>query len=302
MPVYTSGMHDFINRTVLMSGADFFDDASPINPYMDWRVPVDRVQAQREHDGIRAALEAAGVRVHTIAAPRDCQDGIYTANWALVRGGTAVLARLPNARQGEERYAEAILKSLGKHIVHIPEGLRFSGQGDALPCGNFLFAGSGYRSDASAQAFAARILGYDLVQLQTLPQLDASGAPVINTSSGWPDSFFYDIDLALSILRGPSANQPGLIAWCPEAFTSESQATLRAFNKVEKIEVSLQEARQAFACNLVSTGETVIMSGDAPELRAAIEARGLHVVSPPVKELLKGGGFIRCTTLTLDNA
>jgi len=295
-------MHAFINRTVLMSGATFFDDTSPINPYMDRCVPVDRAQAQREHDGIRAALKAAGVRVHTIAAPRDCQDGIYTANWALVRGGTAVLARLPNVREKEQAAGAQALQAFGKRVVHVPEGLRFSGQGDALPCGNFLFAGSGYRSDASAQAFAAKILGYDLVQLQTLPQLDASGVPVINASSGWPDSFFYDIDLALSILRGPSGDKPGLIAWCPEAFTAESQVTLRAFNKVEKIEVSLQEARQAFACNLVSTGETVIMSGDAPELRAAIEARGLHVISPPVKELLKGGGFIRCTTLTLDNA
>ena len=120
-------------------------------------------------------------------------------------------------------------------------------------------------------------------------------------SSGWPDSFFYDIDLALSVLRAPNDEQPGLIAWCPEAFTSESQAILRAFTAVEKIEVSLREAQEAFACNLVSTGETVVMSGNAPEFKATLESHGLTVVSPNVHELLKGGGFIRCTTLTLDN-
>ena len=285
-----------------MSGADFFDDTSPINPYMDERVPIDRELAKAEHARIREALEAAGVNVQQVPAPANCQDGVYTANWALVRGDTAVLARLPNARSGEEFYAETILRSLGKRVVRVPEGLRFSGQGDALPCGNFLFAGQGYRSDAAAQAFAAKTLEYELVQLETVPQLDAAGKPVVNPSSGWADSFFYDIDLALSVLRAPSDDQPGLIAWCPEAFTAESQAKLRAFNKVEKIEVSLTEAQQAFACNLVSTGGTVIMSSNAPAFKAALKARGLQIVSPDVRELLKGGGFIRCTTLTLDNA
>jgi N-dimethylarginine dimethylaminohydrolase len=294
-------MSTSINRTVLMSGADFFDDNSPINPYMDRRIPVDRQKAQAEHAAIRAALEQAGITVHKIKPPVDCQDGVYTANWALGRGDTAVLAHLPNARENEQPAAEQALQNIGKTIVHVPDGLRFSGQGDALPCGNYLFAGQGYRSDAEAQAFAAKTLGYELIQLQTIPQLDKQGTPVINQSSGWPDSFFYDIDLALSILRAPNSDQPGLIAWCPEAFTPESQAILRAFNKVEKIEISLAETQQAFACNLVSTGETVIMSGNAPIFKAALEARGMRVISPDVQELLKGGGFIRCTTLTLDN-
>ncbi|HKR82302.1 MAG TPA: hypothetical protein VJR27_04875 [Candidatus Saccharimonadales bacterium] len=294
-------MNHAINHTVLMSGADFFDDNSPINPYMDNRVPVNRRAAQAEHERIRGALENAGVTVHKIAPPAGCQDGVYTANWALVRGDTAVLARLPNARENEQPAAEQALRSLGKNIVYVPEGLHFSGQGDALPCGNFLFAGQGYRSDAEAQAFAAKTLGYKLVQLQTVPLLDEHGTPVINQSSGWPDSFFYDIDLALAVLRGPLGGKPGLIAWCPEAFTPESQAILRGFNKVEKIEVRLTEAQAGFACNLVSTGETVVMSGHAPQFKAALEARGFTVVSPDVQELLKGGGFIRCTTLTLDN-
>lgn len=294
-------MSPTINRTILMSDATYFDDTSPINPYMDDRVPIDRATAQAEHDDIRDTLRAAGVKVIQINSPANCQDGVYTANWALVRGDTAVLAHLPNAREAEEPHAEEALRDLGKTIVHVPKGLRFSGQGDALPCGNYLFCGSVYRSDVEAQAFAAKTLGYERIQLQTVPQLDADGVPVINPSSGWPDSFFYDIDLALSVLRFPTEGQRGLIAWCPEAFTPESQAKMHAFDGVDKIEVSLQEAKQAFACNLVSTGETVIMSTDASGFRGALEAHGLQVITPDVRELLKGGGFIRCTTLTLDN-
>jgi N-dimethylarginine dimethylaminohydrolase len=41
------------------------------------------------------------------------------------------------------------------------------------------------------------------------------------------------------------------------------------------------------------------MSGQAPKLREAIEQQGLKVLTPEVHELPKGGGFIRCTTLTL---
>ena len=81
----------------------------------------------------------------------------------------------------------------------------------------------------------------------------------------------------------------------------ESQAILRAFDGVDKIEVSLAEAKEAFACNLVSTGETAIMSGRAPQLAAALKAAGFSLITPEISELAKGGGYIRCTTLSLDN-
>jgi N-dimethylarginine dimethylaminohydrolase len=58
---------------------------------------------------------------------------------------------------------------------------------------------------------------------------------------------------------------------------------------------------EGFACNLVSTGETVVMSAHAPLLQSALELNGLKTITPEVSELGKGGGYIRCTTLTLDN-
>ena len=177
-----------INMTVLMSDAQHFDDGAAINPYMD-SSGIDRVVAQSEHDNIRQALQSAGVTVKQVVSPAGCQDGVYTANWALVRGDTAVLASLPNVRKAEESYAEQVLRAQGKTVVKVPNGLRFSGQGDALPCGNYLFCGSTYRSDPEVHTFLAQTLGYDIVSLQTIPQLDASGQPAINAVSGWPDSF-----------------------------------------------------------------------------------------------------------------
>lgn len=278
-----------------MSGVEYFSAGQAINPYMSKNDSIDTQQARREHTAIREALETAGVKVITVPPPKDCQDGVYTANWALVRGNKAIVSRLPDARKDEESYAKMVLTDLGKEVIEAPADLHFSGQGDALPCGKYLLAGNGYRSDAAAQTFAAETLGYELVQLQTIPQRNWFGKRVINKDSGWPDSFFYDIDLALSVLR------EDLIAWCPAAFTKESQAIIRAL-ALEKIEVSASEAKKAFACNLVSTGETVIMSGTAPLLKSAIESKGLKTISPAITELVKGGGYIRCTTLTLDNA
>jgi N-dimethylarginine dimethylaminohydrolase len=281
-----------INQKVLMSGADFFAADAPINSYYG-TTQIDVAKAQQEHKLIQQALETAGIEVVKVPPPSISQDGVYTANWGLCRGETCILSRLPAARRAEEAYAEQVLTQLGKRVLRVPEGLKFSGQGDALPCGRYLLAGSGYRSDPAAQAFAAATLGLELVQLQTIPELDSGGQPVINAASGWPDSFFYDLDLAMAVLRSD------LIAYCPTAFDEPSRAKIAAL-PLDKIEVDFTEATEGFACNLVSTGQTVIMSAHAPKFKAAIAARGLKTITPEVSELAKGGGYIRCVSLTLD--
>lgn len=284
-------MSALINRTVLMSGPKYFS-VKELNPYSKQDNQPDPEKAAAEFAEVKAAVEATGITVVKVDEPEDCQDGIFTANWGLCRGDTCVLSSLPGPRKSEEPYAKKVIARLGKKVIRPP--FQFSGQGDALPCGNLLFTGSGYRNDPRIHKFLAQTFGYEIVPLQAVPELDVSGKPVINQVTGLPDSFFYDIDLAVSILR------KDLIAWCPEALTPESQERMRAV-PIEKIEVSLDEAKQAFACNLVSSGETVVMGARAPKLRAAIEAHGLNVTTIALEELAKGGGYIRCTTLTLDN-
>ena len=288
-----------INNSILMSDANHFSTAQPINPYYHHE-SIDYKKAIKEHTAVRELLVQAGANVTSVPSPDGCQDGVYTANWALVRGDKAVLASLPNARQNEQAYAEKILTNLGKTIIHLPGGLKFSGQGDALACGNLLFCGSGYRSDEKAQEFAANELGFERIQLQALPQLDESGNTVINQASGWADSFFYDIDMAIAIIKAPAEGKKGLIAYCPEAFTPASRELLESLDTVEKITVSIDEAKNDFATNLVSTGETVVMSAHAPQLSEELRRHGLTVLTPEITELSKGGGFIRCMTLTLD--
>lgn len=281
-----------INKHVLMSGTQYFSDEFAINPYMDDSLAIDAAKAAAEHAAVRKAFEEAGIKVDQVDPPLDCQDGVYTANWGLVRGDTVISASLPNKRRAEEPHAKRIFEQLGLRVVEAP--FHFSGQGDALPCGNLAFVGSRYRTDPRMHDFIKETLGYEVIGLQTVPSLDENGEPVINSITGWPDSFFYDIDLALAVLT------PNLIAWCPDAFTTESQAKIRALN-LDKIEVTYEEAIEGFACNMVSTGKTVVMTARAPRLQAAIEAKGLKTITPEVTELDKGGGFIRCVSLTLSN-
>jgi N-dimethylarginine dimethylaminohydrolase len=287
-----------------MSGADYFGDDDAINDLMDSTVPVDVEQAKAEHHQIKQALEAAGIKVEQTPAPPDCQDGVYTANWALVRSGKALMARLPNKRQPEEAHALQAVKQLGLTPLTLPpEVARFSGQGDALPCGDIVFTQSPYRTTANAHQYIKDMLGFrEVISLQTKPaRWFGVGPAKTNKITGLPDSPTYDIDLALAILKWPSEDQKGLIAFCPAAFKAKSRRLLRAYDGVDKIEVSHHEALTAYALNLVSTGQTVIMNSGAPKFQAALEAHGLKTVTLDLPELKKGGGSIRCSTLSLDN-
>lgn len=293
-----------MNKTVLMSGAEYFDDGDAINALMDSRVPVDVNKAIAEHASIQAALESAGVTVKKVPTPPNCQDAVYTANWALVRNGKALMSRLPNARQPEEAFALRAIKEAGLEPLILPDEVeRFSGQGDALACGGIVFTQSPFRTTLSAHKYIHDWLGFnEVISLNTKPArlFGSWGPPKVNEITGWPDSPTYDIDLAIAILKPPTDNQKGLIAYCPDVFKRSSRKFLKDYTGVDKIEVSLHEAMNAYALNMVSTGETVIMNAGAPLFAAALEAHGLKVITLELTELRKGGGSIRCSTLTLD--
>lgn len=300
-----------INKTVLMTGAEYFDDGDAINFLMDSSIPIDVEAAIAEHATIQSALESAGIIVHKFLAPPNLQDAVYTANWALVRNGKALMSRLPNTRSPEEAYALQAVKGAGLEVLILPDEVeRFSGQGDALACGDIIFTQSPYRTTTAAHKYLKDWLGFEqVISLKTKParSLRGYGPPIINKVTGWPDSPTYDIDLAIAILKWPQEDhggkkgQKGLIAWCPEVFRRASRKIMRDLDSVDKIEVSRKEAMHAYALNMVSTGETVIMNAGAPLFAAELEARGLKVITLDLPELRKGGGSIRCSTLTLDN-
>lgn len=281
-----------INQKLLVSGADYFTDDYKINPYYT-ETKINRKKAIAEHARIVECFREAGIEIIKVDPPKDCQDGVYTANWAIVKDGIAVMARLPEARKGEEAYARKKLEEQGIKTYLVPENYLYSGQGDSLRCGKYLFAGRGYRSDPEAQTFVADKLGLELIQVHANPQLNADGSIHINPATNHADSFWYDLDLAISIIDEHT------IAYCPGALDEESNKKLEAIQDLDKIIVDYDECTKGFACNLVSTGKHVIMSANAPKLKSVLEARGLICITPEITELLKGGGYIRCISLWL---
>lgn len=281
-----------MNRNVLMTGADYFG-VEPLNPYSYGVDSVDRGLAAAQHSQLVQAIQNIGIEVVRKEPPRDCPDGVFAANWGFCYGDTAVLSKLPRPRNREMGCAEAALRELGKKIILAPH--IFSGQGDTLQCGDIIFAGGGYRTDERMHGFLAKELGCRVIGLQALPLLDDSGRQIVNKVTGCRESNFYDIDIPLGILSDD------LIAWCPEAFTGESQDRMSEFDDIRKIEVSLDETLNGLGPNLVSSGSAVVLSERAPNLISEVARYGLSVRTVDLSELAKGGGGIHCCALTLDN-
>ena len=263
-----------MNTELLVSDTRHYRVDYEINPYMCTAVQPDPGRAAVEHATIVKAHRAAGRTIRHISPAPECPDMVYTANAALVRGDRAVLGCPPPQRASEIPYFRVWLQANGYEVLDAPYA--FSGQGDALPCGDLLLAGHGQRTDRRMHAVLAEHLGYDIVALRT-------------SGPQW-----YDLDLAVAVIHNPHT-----IAYCPAALDRASRGALHDLG-LDLIEVSIDEAA-GLALNLVSDGTTVTMTTGAPRLAAQLREHGLQVVELDTTELGKGGGGVRCTALTLDN-
>ena len=262
-----------MNGRLLVSDAAHFRVDYEINPYMHTGVQPDPAAAVAEHRTIVAAHRAAGRHIEYVPSAAECPDMVFTANAAVVRGDRAVLGSPPPERKAELPYFQEWLLEHGYEIIEAPYS--FSGQGDALACGNLLLAGHGQRTDVRMHEVLAEELGYHVVPLRTV-------------SSRW-----YDLDLAVAVIDAHT------VAYCPQALDEPGGRLLRGLG-LDVIEVSIEEAA-SFGLNLISDGVTVTMAGKAPHLAGELRDRGLQVVELDITELAKGGGGVRCTALTLDN-
>lgn len=263
-----------MNKHMLVTDAKNFRVDFEINPYMHEIDQPDAAKAVEQHEAIMQAHRDAGRTLEYLPTLPGIPDMIYVANSGLTRGNKVILSLLPKERQPETPHYRKWYQDNGFEVIEPP--YLFSGQGDALPLGDKVIMGTGWRTDARMHDFVADNLGYEVIPIQTLGQ-------------EW-----YDCDLAIAILRHD------LIAFCPEAMDQASIERISTIPGVDHIIVSLDEAKK-FACNLVSDGQIVTMTDDAPQLSEAIKNHGLTVIKLATDQLAKGGGAIRCTSLALDN-
>jgi N-dimethylarginine dimethylaminohydrolase len=145
------------------------------------------------------------------------------------------------------------------------------GQGDLLPVGETILAGTGFRTDRRAHAEIAEIFGRPVVSLQLV------------------DPRFYHLDTALSVLDDTT------IAYYPPAFTECSRAQLETLFP-EAIVVESADA-YVFGLNAVSDGRHVVHPAAAAGFAQQLSQAGFEPIGVEMSELLKGGGSVKCCTL-----
>ncbi len=260
---------------ILMCPPDYFGIEYEINPWMSRAQGADPTAARRQWQTLRDTLAGLGVAVETLTPQPGLPDLVFTANAGLVFGNTFLSSRFKHAVRAEESpHFEAWFAAHGFGVVTLPEGMFHEGAGDALFCGDTLFAGYRTRSDAAAHHWVAAKLGVRCLPLE-----------LVNPR-------FYHLDTCFCPLA------PGVALYHPDAFDGYGRRVLAA-HVGTLIPVTAAEASR-FGCNAVVVGRSVVHNADCPELSAALVAHGYRPVAVELGEFLKAGGSAKCLTLRLD--
>jgi N-dimethylarginine dimethylaminohydrolase len=258
-----------------MCPPDYYGIEYEINPWMLRSRQADHEQAVRQWRDLKSLLEGSGAKVETMAPVQGLPDLVFTANAAMIFRGQAVLARFRHKeRQGETPHDQTWLAGHGFEVLHPPGRAAFEGAGDALFCGETLFAGYRIRSDALGHQQIGKLLGVRVIPLELV------------------DAYYYHLDTCFCPLK------PGLAIWHPPAFDDYARRALRE-HVGELIAVDADEAAR-FACNAVVVGDVVVTNAGCPKLHEALRQRGFQPRETPLDEFVKAGGSAKCLTLRLD--
>jgi N-dimethylarginine dimethylaminohydrolase len=257
-------------RHYVMTPPRFFAIDYAINPWMDTDNPVEATVAVPQWEHLRDTYLRLGHRVDLVAPVPGLPDMVYAANGGLILNGVAVVARFKYPQRQHESTAYAgWMRSQGYSPVrtqHVNEG-----QGDLLPVGDLILAGTGFRTDPRAHAEIAEIFDRPVVTLQLV------------------DPRFYHLDTALAVLDNTT------IAYYPPAFTKCSCAQLEKLFP-DTIVVDSADA-YVFGLNAVSDGRHVVHPAAAAGFAEQLTRAGFEPIGVEMSELLKGGGSVKCCTL-----
>lgn len=264
---------------ILMCPPTHFHVNYAINPWMKGNVDqVSQSKAMTQWQALRE-LVASFTEVVEIEPREGVPDMVFTANAATVAGKRAVVSRFAHKeRQPEEKYFAEWFRDNGYEVGDLPDGVRYEGAGDSLfdRAGGWLWAGSGFRSDAAAQDYLADFLEVEVLGLTLV------------------DDHFYHIDTCFCPLHG------GWLLYHPEAYDVASNKLIEERVPAEKRIVATAEEAAEFSCNAINIGRNIIMHACSDRLRGELEKAGFTVHTTPLHEFLKAGGSAKCLSLKLD--
>ncbi|MFD5075226.1 dimethylargininase [Streptomyces sp. NPDC058371] len=246
-----------------------------INPWMHPDAQVDVDLAHGQWQALISAYRAHGHSVDSVEPVTDLPDMVFAANSALVLAGRVFgsLFHAPQRRPESTAY-ETWFKAAG-FDVHRPESV-CEGEGDLVPVGRYVLAGTGFRTTREAHREVQEFFGVPVISLQLV------------------DPRFYHLDTALFVLDDGSGGHEANIAYYPEAFSPGSREALdRLFPDAV---IATHEDAMAFGLNSVSDGHHVFISPRAEALAGRLVRHGYVPVPVDLSEFHKAGGGIKCCT------
>jgi len=260
---------------ILMCPPDYFGIEYEINPWMNMQQGTNPQPARRQWQRLYQILCDLGAAIDLLEPIPGLPDLVFTANAGLVFHDMFLPARFRfGVRQGESPHFEKWARDCGFTLVPLPESMNFEGAGDALFCGDTLFAGYRFRSDVRSHQWVGERLGVPALPLELV------------------DPRFYHLDTCFC----PVA--PGVAIYYPGAFDEYGRSVLK--DRIDRlVEVSAEEA-VSFSCNAVVVGRSVVLNQGAPKLAAALESLGFNVRPLEFSEFIKSGGSAKCLTLRID--
>jgi N-dimethylarginine dimethylaminohydrolase len=258
-----------------MCPPDYYGIEYEINPWMSRSRQADRETAARQWTGLVEILNQLGAQISLLAPQLGLPDLVFTANAAIIYRRQAILSHFRHQqRQGEEPLCASWFETHGYVVTRLPEKRYFEGAGDALYCGDTLFAGYRIRSDVQSHHLVGELTQSRVVPLELI------------------DAHYYHLDTCFCPLA------PGMAIWYPGAFDEYGRRLLPEMIP-ELIAVAADEAH-SFACNAVVVGKHVVTNTGCPNLHRDLKSRGYLPVETPLSEFVKAGGSAKCLTLRLD--
>jgi N-dimethylarginine dimethylaminohydrolase len=260
---------------ILMCRPDYYGIYYEINPWMNTERQADHALAAEQWTNLHTALVDLGSHISLMPAVEGLPDLVFTANAGMVYQQTLILPRFRHEqRQGEEEHDAAWFEQYGFRVDKLPDDHFFEGAGDALFCGDTLFAGYRMRSEVKSHQLVADRVGRRVIPLELI------------------DPYYYHLDTCFCPLAA------GVAAYFPGAFDAYGLRAIR--DAVETlIEVNAEEA-SSFACNAVVVGKTVVTNTGCPKFHASLSQHGFTTRETPLSEFVKAGGSAKCLTLRLD--
>ncbi|MEU6117136.1 dimethylargininase [Streptomyces sp. NPDC047117] len=256
-------------RRYLVCEPRHFEVRYAINPWMRDAAPVDTALAQRQWAALVQAYRDHGHTIETVEPVAELPDMVFAANSALVVGGRVFGSRfLAPERRPESAAYEAWFRAAG-FDVRTPEAV-CEGEGDLVPVGDYLLAGTGFRTTREAHGEVQEFLGVPTIGLQLV------------------DPYFYHLDTALFALDDTN------VAYYPEAFSPGSLEVLRRL--FPEAVTATREDAMAFGLNSVSDGCHVFVAPQAEGLVEQLARHGYVPVPVDLSEFHKAGGGIKCCT------